>query len=301
MSLITQLRRAHLDQFVDIKSAHGLELGPYNQPMVMKSEGNIKYLDFLTKEQLLALNGPEHLQEAIPETDYVVSDIHYADHVKEKFDYVIANHVGEHAPNFIKFFHDLSNLLKPMGTLFVALPDKKFTFDKYRTDTALSHFLYEYYQNVDEISKEHLLEVELYYDLDFIGKTMELEDRLSYKRLLQSLEVKPHIGVHCHVFSSETMLSKVIYPLIYMKLITLRLIKFVPAKAEHGGEMIAVFSKQESDTLPFTAADFYSTEFSDFKVGEQHFAHETVLISQKQDLGADKTVWHRLKEGFKKK
>jgi hypothetical protein len=257
MNRVTQLRRAHLDRFIDVSAAQGLEVGPYNQPMVSRSEGDIKYLDYMTRAQLLDLKGPEHLQGDIPETDYIVSDNHYNCHVKEDFDYIIANHVAEHSPNFVRFFRDLADLIRPQGILFIALPDKKFTFDKFRSDTDLSHILYDFYKDVDEISMEHLLELELYYDLNFTGQEMRLSGRLNNERLKQVLSQKPHIGIHCHVFRSETLLSKVMYPLMYMGLIPFKLLKFVPAKAEHGGEMIAVLQKGIEDTLPFSASDFF--------------------------------------------
>lgn len=258
MNLVTQLRRIHFDEFVNVKNLSGLEIGPYNQPLITKLEGNIEYLDFLTQEDLLKLNGPDDLQFSIPQTDYVVNDNHYSNYVKKQFDYIIANHVGEHVPNFIDFFCELEKLLKPGGILFIALPDKKFTFDKYRKDTDLSHFLYDYYQNIDEISKEHLLEVEIYYDLEFVGGKMDLKERLSNSRLLKEINKKTNIGTHCHVFTSEKVLSKVIYPLIFMQLIRFKLLKFVPALAEHGGEMIAIFKKESENNIAFEAKDFYS-------------------------------------------
>jgi hypothetical protein len=72
---------------------------------------------------------------------------------------------------------------------------------------------------------------------------MCIEERLSYPRLIKEINNGPNLGAHCHVFTSENIIDKIIYPIIFMQLIPFKLVEFIPAKAEHGGEMIAIFRK----------------------------------------------------------
>lgn len=255
MSDVARIRRSHLQRFVDL-SSKGLEFGPYSQPTVFKSEGDVRYLDRQTREALVAAVSDPAVIADIPEIDYVVPGDDYPTYVRDTFDYVIANHVLEHAPNFIQWLRDVSILLNPGGVLFLALPDKKFTFDKYRHDTPLSHVLHEFYTGVTTTSKEHLLEVEVYYDLEFVQKRMDIRERLDDRRLRQAMASDPHIGVHCHVFRSETFLDTLLKPILFMGLVELDLLEFVPARGETGGELIVILARRPP-RVSLAAAEFY--------------------------------------------
>jgi len=51
------------------------------------------------------------------------------------FDTVIASHSIEHMPDFIGFFEAAAKLLKPSGTVALAVPDKRYCFDFFRPVT----------------------------------------------------------------------------------------------------------------------------------------------------------------------
>ena len=110
MNLVTQLRRGHLLKHTDL-SGLGLELGPYDQPTVFKSEAQVRYLDWKNREQLVRECTHPDLIEQIPEIDYVVESNRYGDYISDKFDYIIANHVMEHAPNMIQWLADLGAMM----------------------------------------------------------------------------------------------------------------------------------------------------------------------------------------------
>ena len=259
MNLVTQLRRRWLDKYIDVSKQVGLEIGPYNQPMVKKNEGPIKFLDYLTRGELITINPHASYLDDIPDTDYIVKSNNYLLYVKDKFDYLIANHVLEHAPNLIGFLQQLCNMLNDEGVLFIALPDKKFTFDKYKINTTLSHVLSDYFNKVDKASIEHIIEDFLYYDRHFVGSDQNIEGRLSISAIMEKVSTEPHIGLHCHVFQSETILDTLIRPIISMNLVKLNLLEFCPAAAERGGEMIMLFRK-EPPTQRISEIEFLSTD-----------------------------------------
>lgn len=255
MNLVTTLRRGHLLKHTDL-SGVGLEIGPYDQPTVFKSEANIRYLDWKNREQLARECSHLDMIVDIPEIDYVVHSNRYGDYISDKFDYIIANHVMEHAPNMIQWLEDLCAMMQPGGTLFLALPDKKFSFDKYRQDTALSHFVAEYLSGVEEIPREHQLECEIYYDEAFVHRPMDVRVRLDMKRIGQQLMTAPHVGIHNHVFDSNTIVSKVLKPILMMGFVEFNLVDFIPARGETGGEMTIVLRK-EPPKIELTTEEFY--------------------------------------------
>ena len=256
MNLVTSLRRGHLLKHIDLAGV-GLEIGPYDQPTVFKSEADVRYLDWKDQAQLARECTHPDMIVDIPEIDYVVHSNRYGDYISDKFDYIIANHVMEHAPNMIQWLSDLCDMMLPGGVLFLALPDKKFSFDKYRQDTALSHLVAEYLAGVEEIPREHQIECEIYYDEAFVNRPMDVADKLDMNRIKEKLKAPPHVGIHSHVFESGTIVSKVLKPILMMGFVQFNLIDFVPARGETGGEMIIVLRK-EPPRVELATEEFYT-------------------------------------------
>jgi hypothetical protein len=155
----------------------------------------------------------------------------------------------------------LGTMLSDHGSLFLSLPDKKYTFDKYRPDTPLSHILFDYYTGVTEASREHVLETELYYDQAFIGQEMKIDERLDDARLRRSFNILLHPGIHCHVFQAETFPDKILKPLQRMGLIPFELIAYRGAKASTGGEFSLVLRKGEA-RADLTTDQFFTKDYA---------------------------------------
>jgi ubiquinone/menaquinone biosynthesis C-methylase UbiE len=56
-------------------------------------------------------------------------------------DFVIANHVLEHVEDPLRALKSVSRVLHARGVAYLALPDKRFTFDKDRQITSLDHVI----------------------------------------------------------------------------------------------------------------------------------------------------------------
>ncbi len=260
----TQFRREHLLKYIDL-SSKGLEIGPYGSPTVFKSEGDISYLDFKPREQLIAEASSGEEIEAIPEIDYLVASNDYRRYVLDTFDYIIANHVIEHVPDMIRWLTNITEMLNPNGILFMAIPDKRFTFDKYRQSTRLSHILNDFYEQAQTISQEHLLEQIIYYDRTYLGEPIVLTERLDRARIEKVLEdgIQPWmIGYHCHIFQSETALDTVFKPLIMMGYINLDIIDYIPAAGINYGEMMLILKKvgPKSQKITLDLTSFFESE-----------------------------------------
>ncbi len=279
LPLITQIRRESLLKHIDL-SRRGLELGPNGRPTLFKAETDIYYLDWKNRQQLVAECAYPDQVDSIPEIDYVVSSNNYQEVVRGTFNHVIANHVLEHVPNLIQWLINIAALLDPGGILFLALPDKKFTFDKFRPNTRLSHILAEFYDGTSVITNDHFLEAEIFYDLGFLGQPMVVSERLNRARLEAMLARGPHIGYHCHIFDSETVLDTIFKPIFWMGYVDFDIVDFVPAKLERGAEMLIVCRKtaprQPDATLDLPT--FYRTDFEppSSSAGEDHPPSEDI-------------------------
>lgn len=72
--------------------------------------------------------------------------------------YVIACRVIKHIPNMIAWLNDLHGLLNANGILFLAIPDKRYTFDILRPETSLAHIINDFYRAVTVPDLEHIFE-----------------------------------------------------------------------------------------------------------------------------------------------
>jgi 2-polyprenyl-3-methyl-5-hydroxy-6-metoxy-1,4-benzoquinol methylase len=148
-------RRTVFGKHVRFASESGLEIGPLDTPTVSKAEGNVKYLDYMTKEQLVARHGVARDAAKIITPDYVVRSAGISGQVHELFDYIVACHVIEHVPNMVNWLEELHGILKEGGHLLLAIPDKRYTFDILRTETTLAHILRDYVRGDERADFDH--------------------------------------------------------------------------------------------------------------------------------------------------
>lgn len=76
----------------------------------------------------------------------------------DSLDYVVSIHVLEHIANPLKALVEWHRVVRPGGFLFTAVPQRKYTFDRYRTTTTIQHLLDDYYRNVPPSDTTHLEE-----------------------------------------------------------------------------------------------------------------------------------------------
>lgn len=124
----------------------GIEIGALCVPVfVDKSKGNVKYLDKFSAKELLEFY-PEitYLKNKIIEPDIIDDAEHLYSIKNESQDFVIANHFLEHTENVFGCLENLFRIIKKNGILYMAIPDKRYTFDKNRERTKLEHIVDEY-------------------------------------------------------------------------------------------------------------------------------------------------------------
>lgn len=138
--------RQEARNYINNKRARILEIGPLNRSLLERSEyQNYFFCDIRSTDEIKKFyKGNNYLKktginvdiETIINIDYVLKGSYKNTFSKiEKFDYVIVSHVLEHVPNIIDFFIDIQNVLKTGGKLVIIYPDKRFSFDYFRSDS----------------------------------------------------------------------------------------------------------------------------------------------------------------------
>jgi SAM-dependent methyltransferase len=119
----------------------GIEIGALHNPMpVNPDRASVRYVDRVPLEEQRR-HYPELAGYPLVQPD-IVAEADQLPMVKdESQDFVIANHLLEHLPDPIGALKEWYRILRPAGILFLALPDKRLTFDKDRPRTTLAHLV----------------------------------------------------------------------------------------------------------------------------------------------------------------
>lgn len=122
----------------------GLEIGPLHNPAVAKAESRVLYADHLPTAQLRAKYEADGFPDVsgIHDVDIVVGEAGLAHAVGDRrFSYVIASHVIEHVPDPVRWLEDIHSILEPDGVLSLAIPDKRYCFDRLRQTTTATQWI----------------------------------------------------------------------------------------------------------------------------------------------------------------
>lgn len=118
----------------------GIEIGALQSPLPLPEEARARYVDRMTNADLRR-QYPELESKELAEVD-IVDDGEVLSTVDDgSADFVIANHLIEHCENPIAALGNWLRVLRKGGVVFLAVPDKRFTFDHCRPVTALDHLL----------------------------------------------------------------------------------------------------------------------------------------------------------------
>jgi len=178
----------------------GIEIGALAQPVVMPPGAQVKYVDLLSREEL------KRLYPDLKTQDFVVVDI-IDDGEKLSTiedgtqDFVIANHFLEHCQNPIMAMQNMIRVLKADGILYLAVPDKNYTFDRDRPATTWEHCLKDYEAGPEWSRDAHYKEA-----VRLIEKITEEAEVIARKKTLMD----SGYSIHFHVWSQIEMMEFII-------------------------------------------------------------------------------------------
>lgn len=121
----------------------GIEIGALHNPLKTPEGLRVRYVDRMPVEQLRE-QYPELKELPLVEPDVIDNGERLEQFAEASVDFVIANHFLEHCANPILAIENFLRVLRPGGVVYLAVPDKRFTFDKERPTTTLEHLMRDY-------------------------------------------------------------------------------------------------------------------------------------------------------------
>ena len=121
-------------------SGEGVEIGALNEPLRLPRGATARYVDRLPTPELRA-RFPELAGEPLAEVDVVDDGESLGTIADGSLDFVVANHVIEHTEDPLAALAAWLRVLRDGGVAFVAVPDMRRTFDRYRAETTADHVL----------------------------------------------------------------------------------------------------------------------------------------------------------------
>ena len=234
-------RRQRILDLIEPHGRRGIEIGPLTRPIVLPSDGEILYADHLPTEGLRAKYandpnlGPAGL-DGLAAIDLVLDGRPMAEVLgaRDPVDYIVASHVVEHVADPIGWLSNCADALKDGGSLFLAVPDRRFTFDHLRgastTGDLVALNLAKPPRPTPEQVFEHIAravwfepgEVIAAWEGDPISLRHMHDDALpaalAHARLVSATDV--YLDVHCTTYTPASLLD------VFREIIALDLIPF---------------------------------------------------------------------------
>ncbi len=110
-------------------------------------------------------------------------------------DFIIANHVLEHVENPFRALQTIHRVLRRSGIAFIALPDKRFSFDRKRPLTPLEHLITDYEHGPEWSRAAH-------YE-DWVSNAFGLQG--DKRRAMVAEFDTRHLNIHFHVWDYDAM------------------------------------------------------------------------------------------------
>lgn len=118
----------------------GLEIGALHRPLWVSRATSVKYADRMTVEQLRQ-HYPELADYPLVSVDVVDDGESLQDQPDASVDFIIANHFIEHTQDPLGTLAAHLRVLRVGGVLYLAVPDRRKTFDRERKATSLDHII----------------------------------------------------------------------------------------------------------------------------------------------------------------
>jgi predicted SAM-dependent methyltransferase len=250
----------------DIAQSSGIEIGVRDAPLILKTDGPVLYADYADAATIRSnLHGAAIDPARVQEVDIVTGGGKLAPLAPHRVDYVVASHVAEHVPDLLGWLADIGAVLNEGGTLGLAIPDRRFTFDRFRRESTIAeaveaYLLQSFRPSLRQVFDSAWPSVEIGVDQAWrneIPDHAREEHRLS--RLAPALALVRRVqengaynDAHCWVFTPASFLE-LLDQAARMNLVPFTLQNFHPTE-RHGYEFYAVLRRACGDHTAETHA-----------------------------------------------
>lgn len=132
----------------------GIEIGALNRPLPTPPGARVRYVDRMDAQGL-----SEHYPEIPQATMVPIHVIDDGERLKtfadESLDFMIANHFLEHCEDPIGAVATFLRVLRRGGVVYLAVPDKRYTFDRPREETTFDHVLADWREGPERSRRKH--------------------------------------------------------------------------------------------------------------------------------------------------
>jgi predicted SAM-dependent methyltransferase len=181
-------------------SGNGIEIGALHQPLRVPTAARVRYVDRMTAPDLRR-QYPELAGSPLVDIDIIDDGERLATIETGSQDFVIANHFIEHCQNPVLTLQNLFRVLKAGGVLYMAVPDKRFTFDVDRPCTTAEHVMRDFTDGPEGSRLQHFEEWARLVNKR-VGETEVAEE---VRRL-----VEMDYSIHFHVWGAAELLEFIV-------------------------------------------------------------------------------------------
>ena len=182
-------------------TGEGIEIGALYNPLKVPASAKVKYVDRLSVEDLRKqyqeLNAVELVEVDIIDNGELLETI-----PDKSQDFVIANHFIEHCQDPIRAIANILRVLKNGGILYLAVPDKRYSFDRDRPVTTIDHLLRDYQEGPALSKKQHFEE--------WVRLVNKVEDENQAQWQINEL-LKIDYSIHYHVWTQAEFLEFILF------------------------------------------------------------------------------------------
>jgi SAM-dependent methyltransferase len=132
----------------------GIEIGALHNPLDVPRSAHVRYVDHLPVDELRR-HYPELASAPLVEVDVLDDGERLATIGDGTQDFVIANHFLEHCEDPLGALGNMIRVLRPGGVLYLAVPDKRYTFDAARPVTPTEHVLRDHREGPESSRRAH--------------------------------------------------------------------------------------------------------------------------------------------------
>lgn len=179
----------------------GIEIGALNRVFPVGEGARVRYVDRMTTEELRR-QYPELESSVLMNADILDDGERLETFQDATLDFVIASHFLEHCQNPILAVENMLRVLKPGGVLYVALPDKRYTFDIHRPITPLDHVIQDYEAGPAWSRQQHFAE--------WVRYVNQVTDEAELQRQVQRL-MDMNYSIHFHAWTQTEMIELIAY------------------------------------------------------------------------------------------
>lgn len=175
----------------------GIEIGALHMPLRVPRSAKVQYVDRFTVADLRRHYPELNDKDLVPVN--ILADGERLESIPDSTqDFVIANHFIEHCQNPIGALENIFRVLKPGGALYLAIPDKRNSFDAERPVTTLEHLMRDYHEGPAWSRRQHFEEW-----TRLVNKVQD--DEAAAREIEQNMAID--YSIHYHVWTQSEMLE----------------------------------------------------------------------------------------------